>query len=687
MKYIKNKKGRKILSNKLIKNRSKVKKSSSTNNKNRSLRNELIKIFIMLTTIPILIMTIFITIAVKNTLKNKIEESTSIAAYQMKLNAQNVMNNIIDTTLITVLDDKVRFFIPDRKLSEYEDLESRTKISNIKSLLKYTQVSKYFSDLFVIYSNGEYIGEFENAIIENKNKEEFYTEMKALVGTDAYKCIYNYEGDKYNIYCIRKANDGAILVGTYKVNSFNKIFKDEDKNSNSLIKLLDKENNIMYSNNGNLIGTKEEEGLINKISEGNSIFNYNDNMNFSENFSSDFILLVSITEKYMFKEIKILTMAIIMMAIIFILVSSLLGKIVADKFIKPILDVVSLMKKAENGDLTVEGKYTKNDELGVLTNSFNGMINNIKNLVNEAVHLSNEVENQVNNIQTISKNTRVTSEQVAKSIEEISCGAIDQAKQSEQTLNMMTNLAENINVVTERISNVSMLSNNTKDIGNKSLIKVKELEDITKKSNENFENVTSNVNVLIESIKDIEIFLETIRNISIQTNLLALNASIEAAHAGEYGRGFAVVSSEVRNLSEQSKASADQISGVIKNIQKHTKEVGNIMELSTKVFNIQKEAVEYTSSSFNGILLVTDSISSEINNVEQLVSNMNESKEASIKAVAAISSVAEESSSTTEEVTEITEHQVISANELNELTEKLYGEVEKLKNSISKFKS
>ena len=207
----------------------------------------------------------------------------------------------------------------------------------------------------------------------------------------------------------------------------------------------------------------------------------------------------------------------------------------------------------------------------------------------------------------------------------------------------------------------------------------------TKETDKTLLEVNNKIKTLIMSIKDIENFLEVINNISNQTNLLALNASIEAAHAGELGKGFSVVANEVKKLADEAKTATLDINEIIKSIGQHTDEVSELLNNSSEIFVEQKKAVEYTGISFKNIISSTDDISEKMSYIKEQVTQMNNVKEESIQSINEIAAVAEESSASTQEVMASTEEQRGLAENLNSLSNNLYESVIELRKAIEYF--
>ena len=401
--------------------------------------------------------------------------------------------------------------------------------------------------------------------------------------------------------------------------------------------------------------------------------------------TSEFKIVNSVSKSYIYSEIKICLIFMIVLAVVLLIIAVIICIILSKKIVAPILEISSLMKEVENGNFKVSAKFKGRTELGILSNSFNVMTDKIRELIKNILDVSNLIDSQADNIKGISSDSSLASNYVSEAIEGIAAGSIKQAKKSEDTITTIDILAKRINEVTEGLETVAKAANHLTETGNNSLEKLKDLELKTKETDKTLLEVNNKIKTLIMSIKDIENFLEVINNISNQINLLALNASIEAAHAGELGKGFSVVANEVKKLADEAKTATLDINEIIKSIGQHTDEVSELLNNSSEIFVEQKKAVEYTGISFKNIISSTDDISEKMSYIKEQVTQMNNVKEESIQSINEIAAVAEESSASTQEVMASTEEQRGLAENLNSLSNNLYESVIELRKAIEYF--
>lgn len=383
------------------------------------------------------------------------------------------------------------------------------------------------------------------------------------------------------------------------------------------------------------------------------------------------------------KEIVIFVTVIILVALILLVILSV---VIARMIVRPIKEVKGLLTEAENGDFTVKGSYQSKDEIGELTTSFNNMTNTLQSVFTTVQDSSQQVASASEQLSASAEQNSKASEHITLTVQELASGSdkqVDKVADSSKVITEITNHTKTIADHTEKI---------TKDVLHASEMSLEGNQAI-KKVNEQMNSIYENVNSLSEAIKglndrsnEIGQITNVITGISAQTNLLALNAAIEAARAGEHGKGFAVVADEVRKLAEESTSSTEKIAQLIQLIQSDTDKTIQTMKKAAEEVYSGLNVVHVAGDSFQKIELAVNGVVSQIEDISESLKKLANGTDIVNESIQNVSDVAKESAMITQNISAATEEQLASMEEISSSSQSLARLADDLQIVIKQFK-
>ncbi|HHY32338.1 MAG TPA: methyl-accepting chemotaxis protein [Firmicutes bacterium] len=424
------------------------------------------------------------------------------------------------------------------------------------------------------------------------------------------------------------------------------------------------------------------------------------------------------------------------------ILSLLLGLLLAKTIADPVQKLVRVANKAAQGDLSEELQAHSTDEIGILTRAFAAMLGSLRSLIGEVTASAQAVAATSEELSASAEESAKAVQQISDTVQQVAAGTQDQSSRTSDVATSVGQVDQAIIQVAKgaesQVKSVHEASTVVSDMKKSLSETMQALETVGESSQRSaesaarggesvrnviasMERIASTTRTVAERIgeldkhsQEIGRILEVIDDIAEQTNLLALNAAIEAARAGEHGRGFAVVADEVRKLAERSSSETKAIAELVGRVRQATEKAVSAIDSGLKEVEagsaLSEEAgkalAQISSNAEEGGSLIARLIESAralaeaSSRVEKAIDDivsvaeentaateeMAASAEEVKKAVDAIASVSEETAASVEEVSASAEQVSASIQEMAASAQSLADMAQKLRDAVSRFK-
>ncbi len=290
-------------------------------------------------------------------------------------------------------------------------------------------------------------------------------------------------------------------------------------------------------------------------------------------------LITQIPKQEVLSELNGFSQTIIFMALLIAAIYTPIAAWATNKLLLPFVEVAELLQQIGKGggDLTLRLDDSRHDEIGQIAKGYNQFVQYLSDLLKDVSNSGLQISESIQSVDRMAQSMEQDIKQQTSQIEQVATAIHEMGASSDE-------IAQNANGAADSAKHAASAIN----IGQKSVtITSESIEHM----NQQLDDTTAIVNQLAQDASSIDTVLDVISGVSEQTNLLALNAAIEAARAGEQGRGFAVVADEVRTLASRSQASTEEIRAIIEKLQHRTQQAVAAIETSTTLgSNCQVEA-------------------------------------------------------------------------------------------------
>jgi len=349
----------------------------------------------------------------------------------------------------------------------------------------------------------------------------------------------------------------------------------------------------------------------------------------------------------------------IVLTLVAIVASVLIGLWVTKAVMRPIDNIVTTLNTVRvDSDLTVKFKTFNDDELGQISTNLTLVIEHLRGILNSIADAANTVGDSTIKLSEFTQQTNDRMHQ--------------QQSETEQTAAAMNQMTATVAEVAQSATNAADSAKDAEGNATKGNGIVQQSVSSMSQLSKQIDQTSEVITHLASESQNIGSVLDVIKGIAEQTNLLALNAAIEAARAGEQGRGFAVVADEVRTLAQRTQESTQEIESMIDGLQKGVQEAVGAMKVGTEQVYDANEKANMAGDALNEIVLSVDNISNMNTQIATAAEEQSSVAEDINRSIIAISDIAQTSTMAAQELT-------TSVAELTSLSESMREQVSQFK--------
>lgn len=384
--------------------------------------------------------------------------------------------------------------------------------------------------------------------------------------------------------------------------------------------------------------------------------------------------------KDLYAPLEKLKHQVISFSVIAIIIVTAIAVLFAIRLTKPLGKLVAMLKDIAqgDGDLTARLNINSKNEFGELAYWYNVFVGRIQEIMRQVGRAAEEVASTSGQLSSATEQNSSATQQITGAVNELATGSSEQTRVINNTVGVMQQFARSVNGIAEgareQAQSVSFTSDKINTIAERAKELTNRTQSFSKASTENFNaacnggdavkrsiesmnrikdavtHSSTRISQLGEQSQQIGEIIRVIDDIAEQTNLLALNAAIEAARAGEHGKGFAVVADEVRKLAERSGKATKEIAVLITGIQRDTSASVEAMQVGTQEVEKGVNVVTEAGDALEEILNIVQKNGTELNEVLNVINEISVSAIEVSDAAQNVAAIAEENTASTEEM-------------------------------------